>query len=140
MNGKYWTNDISTVLIILQCWEISIFVEILIGTLHLDISKTSILTVKKKSRQFEKGHLDMSRHLDLNCSQLSRSPGLTNWHLQIVNKTNYVVVIKTCSCIESWLMWSLEWKTKCTFLIVICELLSLGRLDCINHSNNQWSH
>jgi hypothetical protein len=35
----------------------------------LDLSRSFL---DRESRQFEKRHLDVSRHLDLDCSQLSR--------------------------------------------------------------------
>jgi hypothetical protein len=48
-------------------------ISVAISTVQKQTSRLS-----RKSRQFEKGHLNVSRHLDLdlNCSQLLRPPGL----------------------------------------------------------------
>ncbi len=106
------------------------------GSPSWHFKKTDILTVKKKSREFEKGHLDLSNHLNLDCSQLSRSPGLTNCHLQIVNKT----IIPKNLFMHRKLVYVITWMENIGHGTFSDELLSLVTLDCINHSNNQWSH
>ncbi len=67
-------NDISTNLdkvFAIKSRFVSIFTFVSILTFQKPTSRLSI-----KSGQFENGHLDVSRHLDLDCSRLSRPLGL----------------------------------------------------------------
>ncbi len=81
--------------------KVCIFVENFIETLNLNICK-ACLDMSRMSRNFEKGNLNMSRHLNLylNLSGWSRPSSLTqiqpNWFLQ-------PKFLKVCILVEIWI-------------------------------------
>ena len=85
-------------------WDFSIFVEISISTPKKSQSRQS-----RFSQQFEKRHLDVSRHLDLDLdwSRLSRPPTLVKFDEVVIEFTSSLVTLLNCK--NNSIKWPVFW-------------------------------